>query len=385
MTQRFDSKRILVNTAVALYFIAMIVSTQMGGLLVSLLWYGSVTFGAVIALYSCDLKIERYKIVFMALTVITGVINMYFIGTTRIRDQVLIFFLMLLSMLFTSEYASENTFLFASVANILLVIFKFLTVGFHGQIYNASSTNFISVYLLYPTVMYYIKAERNNSKIALYPAAVIWILSLLSRGRGGIIATSILLLGIFIYVFKRTEDKWRILFIYGVILVAGVLAYNLDVIINKINSSVITEYFRHRGMKSIRTTIWSDYFDHTFASVKEIILGTDISKTFAGMYKMGNPHNSFLNIHMHNGLIMLIAVIGLLIKRTVDSIRSRNLIFTVCMLSMMFRAFTDSVFWPAYGSAVLFAFLFWETPAPKRRSAVKKSSCVQPDISTQNA
>ena len=42
-----------------------------------------------------------------------------------------------------------------------------------------------------------------------------------------------------------------------------------------------------------------------------------------------------------------------------QSIKKQNYIYIVCMISIMIRAFTDHVFWPAYGTPILFYFMFY--------------------------
>lgn len=72
-----------------------------------------------------------------------------------------------------------------------------------------------------------------------------------------------------------------------------------------------------------------------------------------------NPHNSFIEIHMHNGIFTLMIVFIMLAKNGYISIKKQNYIYIVCMISIMIRAFTDHVFWPAYGTPILFYFMFY--------------------------
>ena len=111
-------------------------------------------------------------------------------------------------------------------------------------------------------------------------------------------------------------------------------------------------------MRSSRTLIWSDYLDR-INNFKYLIFGVDINQSYAANVHNGNLHNSFLNIHAHNGLIMLSVIIWLLAKSFYHAIKNRCWIYVVCASAMLVRAFTDNVFWPAYGTSVLFFLIFW--------------------------
>lgn len=380
MAPILDLKKIIVNAAIVLFFAAMLVTTQLSGIAASLVWYTALAFGLVAALYSCDLRPPKTFIAFALLVAATGAVNLVFTGTTTPRTLFLLLTLCVISLLFSSDDASEWSFLIALGLNMLMIMFRFATVGFHGEIYTNASTNFVSVYLLYPTVMYYITLERKGRHIPWYPAAAIWLFSLLSRGRGGILATSLLLLGIMLIVFIRSADKWKLLIVYAGIFALGMLILNADVIAEKLGASVMTEYFRNRGFRSSsRIRVWTDYLSRSFSSVKNALLGTNISSTLAGTTLKGNPHNSFINIHTYNGMLMLLVVIFLEARNALLSFVRGHRVFTLCLLVMLLRSFTDMVFWPSYGSPVLFFMLLAEFPDRRGRSQIPRGSAGEPE------
>lgn len=340
----------------------MLITTQMGGRVVSLLWYVSLLTSAVAGLYAYDFNLEKKTIILFLFVLMTGVVNYYVIGTTTLKDQALNLMLGCVSLLMTSKYANERALLAILAMNEIIVLYKFATVGLWGQVYTSASTNFVSVYLLYPAVVYYCLCERNGGKISFAPAVSVWVLCLLARGRGGIIVATFFLLGVFLCCYKNTYKRQKLIVLCMGIALAAIVILNIDKIGAKLINSVAFEYFLDRGLKSSsRMSIWSNYLFHALGSEKSLLLGPAMKYTEVNINYKGNPHNSFINIHMNNGLLMLIAVVGILIINTIKGIKENKPIFVICLITIMARAFTDSIFWTTYGTAVLFFFLLYDS------------------------
>ncbi len=373
----FCSKNVLVALGVTAYFVAMLVTTQFEGVAVSLLWYSTVLFGAVCGLFCRRFRLAPKEIYFIIVMVSTGVLNALLVGTTSVRQQALLVLLFLLSLMFTSEYVHEDVFFLSALLNVALVILKFMIVGFSGNIYTTSSSNYVSVYLMYPTVIYYILCEKNGKASRSFLAIVVWVLSLLSRGRGGIIATTVLVVGLLIVKYKNTGGAFKLLIMIIGILVLTVAVLNIERIIRVLDTSVVSEYFRQRGMRSSRTYVWSEYIERTICDFKNIIIGTDVKNVLLVQELNGNPHNSFIAVHMNNGLIMLVLVLVLFVRQITRSIRNRYYIYTICALSMVIRSFTDSIFWPTYGTAVLFFLLFIDLKEHNHNRVIKDNKRIE--------
>lgn len=361
MTMRININRLVTTLAAALYYLALVIVNQFGGRVVSLIWLLAVGFAAFVGVWGRKLHFRWSEVGLIVMIILTGMLNIHFIGGTTYINQGLIICFFLVSIMLSSPYVNENIILALFFLNVIVVIYRFSTVGFRGMIYTSSSSNFVSVQLLYPLVVYYCIVERNNKRIRVFPALCAWVLSLLSRGRGGILATTILLVGIVLLAYNKAMEIKKIIAILVGIIAIGVCALNAEKIIEKVNNSIVSEYFRDRGMESVRTEIWKDYIK-SLDSEKEVLLGGDITNTYAGMYYSGNVHNSFLNIHIHNGLIMVSVVLLLVVCAFYRGVKWRKWVYLVCMGAMFLRAFTDNVFWPAYGTPVLFFLLLWLPP-----------------------
>ena len=294
-------------------------------------------------------------------------INYMMGGTAEVRNQILLVVYLVVAILMLSGYLNEKIMLIIFIIFAGIIVIRFLSVGLWGEIFLSSSTNFVSVYLLFPVVVYYILRENRNLYIPIFPAGIVWMLSLLSRGRGGIICSSFLLLGIFAVTYKNSGITKKILVCFFIVLLILFIVLNIDKLISSINSSIISEYFRDRGLRSSRIMIWQDYIEQATGSWINIVAGLDINNTFAGRNFGGNPHNSFINIHMENGIIMLIIVSIGLIKKIVQSVKSNQLVFFVCATTFVMRSFTDNVFWGPYGTPVVFFLLFYNIPSVNKQ------------------
>lgn len=355
---RYSIEQLVESVSVFLYFFAVLFASQIDGIITSIIWYSALGVNFLVIIIFYKKLVNKSCCIFALILIISGLLNYICVGNTGIREQILLLAMLFVSMVLVNGHIDKTIVLLVIYINIIVILYKFITVGFSGQIIKGSSSNFISVYLLLPTVVYY-SISKQNEKTSIIPAILIWILSLFARGRGGIISTSFLLIGLLLTKYWKSGFYIKLICASFGIIIVSFAALNYQRIINLLNESVITEYFRGRGMQSSRIEVWDDYLEHTLTNVKSILFGTDLHDTIAAREFSGNPHNSFLNIHIYNGFFMLLFVTIVLIKNIFWGLRNKRYVFCICMIAIMFRAFTDNMFWPAYGTPVLFFFLFY--------------------------
>lgn len=309
--------------------------------------------------------INRRIALFISFCALTGFLNFVFVGNTTIIKLLECAFIntiiacMLVEVRFDRRVLLGVTYLYCAYFAYL-----FLVYGGGVRLFTRYSNNFVSIIILFPVVMYYAIAEQYRDKISYIPALIVWILSLLASGRSGIGASSILFVSIFLYCELRSEkskQQSRVLFIFGIlwktilIILIGVVIYYIFVEY----SSVILRKFLQSGFDNqARAVIWKDYIDHTFDSLKNIVLGTPKENLIMGRIFEGNAHNSFINIHVDNGILVLI-VFGYLVYSIVYAVKNKKWIFLICLVTFCFRAFFDNVFWGTKGTAILMYFMFF--------------------------
>lgn len=354
------TKRVIINLSVFCYFFFMLLANQVSNYAVFIIFYASLVLCGFAGLYADNFRIRLYKIVFIFLICCTGIINYVYVGNNTINNLVFTVVFFFTSFALTSNYLDEKTPLIAIWMNVGVVLFKFLTVGFWGQIYTSSASNFVSVYLMYPTVVYYSVVSKKGKKVDMIPAVAVWILSLLSRGRGGIISSSAFLLIMFFIQYHGSRSIKKMALTTAIIILVGIVMLNLERIIAKLNASVIMEYFIARqGLKSSRLGFWREYIELAVSNIKGFMLGADLSKIGIGIELENNPHNSLLEIHVLNGIGGLVICLFMIIRNMKKGLKCKNYIYLACLMFALIRGFTDHVLWGAFGTPVFFYLLFY--------------------------
>lgn len=349
----------LVNISVFFYFVFFLLTNQVNNYFVFCGFYLSLVMCCVVGVYTSNARLIIKVFAITVVFLITGVINLLAVGNTSIKELVYIILFAFSSLSLVSDELDERVILLVLVLNILVVSFKIISVGIYGGIYTNASRNFVSVYLMYPLVVYYSIEAKKKVKINIIPVILVWTISLVARGRGGIISTTIFLVGVSIVVFLRMRSDKRIIISWMVILCSIVMLTNSKLFIERLKVASVMEFFVQNGMRSSRTMFWQEYLVLAKTNFKNFWLGFNIDNTYIGTNLGGNPHNSFIEIHMLNGMISLIFTVLILFKNTILSLLTKNYLFLVCLVAITVRAFTDHVLWAAFGTPVFFYILLY--------------------------
>lgn len=362
-------KKGILNLSVLLYFIFLILTNQVEHYAIFIGFYSSLILCGVVGLYAKGFRLTIKSALIILLLIVTAGLNLFFVGNTTFKQIIYIGLFGFASLALICDELSEKTLLIAFAANAIVILYKLGTVGpLSDHLFTNSSRNFVSVYLMYPLVIYYSIIAKKNKDIHLYPVFIAWLICLLARGRGGIITSTILLLGICFVKYRNIKKNLKKFVSLVILIVICLIIINLPQLLKRIESFSFMEMFARNQMDSSRFRFWPEYIDLINSNVKNFLLGANISKTYFGRYLEGNPHNSFIEIHMLNGIIGLTIIVITLIKNCIQSIKNKNLLFVVCLFSLLLRAFTDHVLWAAFGTPVLFYFLFYTTAKPKHKT-----------------
>lgn len=366
------TKKSLINVSVFIYFVFLILTQEVENYAVFVGFYASLLLCSIVGLYSQKFIVPLHKIlVILSMVMLTG-INLIFVGNATVNDVVYVGLFALTSFALTSAQLEENTMLIVLGLNIVVVLYKLLTVGVTGQIYISASRNFVSVFLMYPLVLYYSIIARKNKDINIIPIVISWIICLVARGRGGIISCTVFLVAICLIKYKGMKSTRKLITTLIFIIGLSIVMLNLPAILAKISGSAVFELFAANGMRSSRTSFWPEYLELATSNLRNFVLGANTSKTFIGLYLDGNPHNSFIEIHMLTGIIGVAMVLILLVKSGIRSFKSGNLLFLACMISMLIRAFTDHVLWASFGTPMLFFLLFYNDASDIRAVQLRR-------------
>lgn len=249
------------------------------------------------------------------------------------------------------ETEGAIAFFLAAVA-ILLKVMR----SSSGNILSISSNNYISILLILMLALYYIPFEWNRKQLAisnLIPAIVAFGLSVVAAGRGGILATGVLLAGlVMIMTFAKTKNRWIRL---ATALFAFVVLCLLILFENRlILDSLPLGNFKEEGMESsIRLRMWQQYFDTMMSSPLYIIFGAPVSRIDLLMEFNGNMHNSFIYLHAIAGILPFIFFFVSFINAIKWYLGNKHYIALLLMLVVVLRGMTDKFIFAQYGMPIM--------------------------------
>lgn len=371
LSKAFD----IYNLAVLLFFcmlLAMNAFVNTSTLVIA--WYFSGCFCFLLGILLLIHKLSLKVLLFILICIFSSLVCYRVNHNLSITQYIYIMMCPIIGLLLADPCVRANTLKYVIVIYATYILFSFLTGGIQTQVFLTSSTNFVSVFLLYPTVIYYTKLESEDQKISVYPIAVIWVLCILARGRGGILTTTFLLFWIILHAYKEQLKNRKTKIIIGCALViVGFVAIMCIIATSDIWLQWDAfEYFSNRGLESkSRFAIWGEYFEAIQRHPIYLLYGapfTDLKLQVTEIHN--NMHNSFFNIHIYNGLVMFIIVLIYLINAFRYGLHKRKFIYLACLLTFCMRAFTDNVFWGPYGTPVFFFLLFFPYDLDQNRKSL---------------
>ncbi len=357
-----ETKGIDLSLLVLFFFIALLLITQTSNIGAKGCWYLAVLGCALFGLYYKKKAVCPAEMIFVGLYAISILLSLIANGNLSLSRVAFMFLSVPIAWLFLCKKVRSEYLLLATYINVAVVLFHFLRDGLSAQVYISSSTNFVSVYLLYPVLLYYAIAEREKNTIDIIPAIVVFGVSVLSRGRGGMVATLFLLAGVlWFWVFSKIKERknrlWIFLFIVLIIsAILVVLMVNWEYMVSHYSA---LEYFSSRGFRSLsRMQLWSAYFDHASANQSALLFGPFVEGIPVAREYDGTLHNSFLNMHAYSGWFVIIAI-GYIVYAIVTGFRQKRYIYVLAFLVLLIRGFTDSIFFGTNGTPILLFFILF--------------------------
>ena len=321
-----------------------------GAPLLAVARYASVILCAIFSMF-----VYRYvsgiTVLLFLCAAISGILNFIFIGNSTYTNLLYTLMSVFIALLFCTPCVSPRSLLYAMYFHAVMVAYCFARYGLHVNIYLRSSNNYVSCNLLLPVTVYYSLLEWRGERIPKLPALIVFILSVLAMGRGGVFSSGILLAGVLFRSFKDFRPIHRAFLVTGMVI-------GTVVMIRMSSSLEIASRFNRNGMSDNgRFPIWMEYLHSVFKNDIYFWLGAKFKGLPLVTYHENNLHNSFLNIHAFNGALMLILLFCLSLYTVYYAIRRKRLIFLTCMASLFFRGLTDRLLWGATGTPFMLFFL----------------------------
>ena len=362
------------TAAVFLFLAGIVLIHQWSHPVATGLYYASALLCAFIGLFP-DLKKMELPwpvVMFGVIAVITGLLNIALVGNSTVNKQLFTLVSIGIAYSFWHKQLDDRAILIIVLLNAAVVAVRMLIFGQDGPVYSGSSTNFVSVHMLLPAVLYYVVREQQGKKLILWPAGVVWVMCILARGRGGILFGTFFFGGLILLrlskAFAKLSKRNRVMIgAAGVFAVAAAVAAAIAMdLVHRID---FLAKFAQQGMgDSGRFLIWGEYFSAVAASPKNLLLGPDLATLFWVTKMEGNLHNSFLNIHAYNGIVIVVMVLAVMFCAVWYGLKNKKWIYLIGMATFFMRGATDYVFWGSVGTPI---FLFLLLPAVEQWNCKK--------------
>lgn len=307
-----------------------------------------------------------------------GVFNQIFNGYLSVFN-VIAPFAAYFGYVFTIEYKlSSKLFNILMIGNYIYFYNAFYSKNAFGLFVDESelivdffvntSENLIPTVLIFNLFIYdvlnFVKFNKSNDKYILVFAFINFVLILVQRGRAGVIVSLVfLLIKLFDYNRKLFWSFFALIPIFITIVYSKIMLY-IELAGGVSESSGYIEDVRGQAMQlffSNMTTVKTFFFGY----------GKDIIKIAPT-----SAQALFLNIWNYQGLVFLLIVISLFLKRIIY--RNKRMVPVVCFIPFFIYSLFEGFFLPGYWDFVIYLILFYKTnaPPPKLQDFKLKSSLI---------
>ncbi len=308
-------------------------------------------------------KIQRNILLFtLGIYLFTGIINLLVIRNVDYIDLIvdmLLFGIMIVMLAYPITYLQGSIGFYVSAA-----------VFFYGYISNAntiifltSSRNYISILLILAVSLYYIavqNTDRTIKLIDLFPALICFFLSIWATGRGGILSSFILFSLLTLYYIKNYVKQNLKRYGFLILIILCILIYLIINDINPLEKFMDLGKWSSKGSdNTARELIWSSYFEKLGENIIYIFTGAPLDQIPIIHAYGNNLHNSFLQLHANNGLIMFILFFVLLIKTLIYLMRNKKTLMVIVILTILARGMTDKFIFGQYGMPIMMYLILY--------------------------
>lgn len=224
----------------------------------------------------------------------------------------------------------------------------------------ANSRNYISVLLLSTMLLYYISCHDKKKPVLVTPVLLFFYINIYATGRGGIIVSAFLTLGILLYKYLRIENGRKkvlmgMLMIIVLMSAGFCLAASERFSLESYLQQSFDAFFSRGADSNGRFEIWGTFLKNNGKSLIAYLFASDASLARPD----GNLHNSFLQAYAAFGFIGFIVTAVMLIRAFIKGLKEKDFLWLVLFIGLMMRAFTDKVFFQGYCEIYLYYFLLY--------------------------
>ncbi len=258
-------------------------------------------------------------------------------------------------MLFNKWTKRYGLFVFAVI--VLILAYRIVTIRYRSSILTSSS-NYISVVLLLAAFFYYAGIENERLPVKapdLIPAVIVFAICVWAKGRGGILSALVLCAWIALAYYKTTaKGNAEKTVLIAVLLLLAVL-YVVFMRIDLVDVFMGLGKFASRGVTSdSRLAFWKSYFDKATESPAYFLFGAPLDDIPAIHDAGNNCHNSFIQLHAYNGLVMFVLFFVMAAKAAIRYLKEKQYLLLGFLFTLTLRGMTDKYVFGQYGMPIFF-------------------------------
>lgn len=298
-----------------------------------------------IIMYCCLGKRVSVNIIIpMLVSVFFCLINLLFIGNATYLSIIMLFSGFFIALMILDDATTSHVFLigflFFSIYVVIMMMFKGIRMMDNGLtpsvFMGGFSNNYVSVYLIAISCLFYVKRELENKPIIMWPSLVTAVLSVLAGGRMGA-ASAVLLFGLLFMIKTLDSKSARIWFGPIVIIIIILTSYTITNY-----SSYLRIFNRTNALSDIRFKFIRDYIGLLQNPFFLFFGGSVKSLDYLKQWDY-NLHNSYLMVHSKLGIIVFLGMIGMILYSIIYAIKEKRLVFIACLVTFLIRCLTDSI------------------------------------------
>lgn len=334
------------------FYIGNFVKMYTGNLSINYIIMSSVGVIGLLLMFTRSLNYLKQFKIFSILYIVCFVLQCIVIRNYQISTMPSMLYHIGITWIMLTYRWSEKQGAFGFYLVFILISIRLLRFS-SSRVLSISSNNYISILLILMCVLYYAPFEWNKKKftaIHTAPAILTFALSVIAGGRGGVLSSGVLMVGIVIrFVFRKTGRKsYRVIIIILLVLLLIAAVIFSDSFMTRI---LRMSSFRDEGFESaIRLSMWSQYLQNMLSSLKNALFGVPLKNIPLIVRFSGNPHNSFIRLHATSGILPFLMLLYYLIQATLKYIKQKRSMALLLLTVLVIRGMTDAFIFGRYGT-----------------------------------
>ena len=262
--------------------------------------------------------------------------------------QSLFVFLPLAIYFVKKDFIWKPPFLVVSVIIILITLISWINSPNEYILFDSMSRNYVSVFAIYALSLINLCYEKEKKDCPFVFFLIMWFICLSAFGRGGILASSIMVILEYAYKILKKEKrkdkfkKFRVILLICLAIIFVIYVYaNFD----WISSTILRRFFGGEssatGSNADRWYMINSYINACIKSFSAFMFGVNASEvSLVG----NNMHNSFIQLHSAFGIIGLIFVVVMSVRGFIYLIKNNKVTSAIVFFGVLIRALTDWCF-----------------------------------------